>query len=411
MRKKPQRILRALLLGGFLLKYGGGIASAETLQYSYDAMHRLAQARAFQNGIVWEYRYDSANNRRVEQIAQAGACADNTVCNGDFAQQFTYWNGTDNATLVAGRTGQAAQVEKDSGNSDIQQLLPGVFEAGKTYRAVAWCKAAAGNACYFFLGDSNVAYGAAFEHEIRQEWGGNGDWQQISTPPLTLAHQERLNIYLYAGITDAAAYDDVRVEETTQYACPDRAVCNGAFERGFEYWTTTANAQLASGRTGNGIRTLKTPAGWSARQLLPGAFTAGMTYRATVWCKANAGTSCGLLFGDVNTLSGPAYEHTASQTVNGTGAWQQVAATVTLTHQERLNVMVFGGNDALYDDVQVQAVAPAVMLLSRSLSFVKSFGLHSPPSEKSSPSVPEPGMLLLFISGFVGIAALLRRRR
>ena len=145
MRKKPQRILRALLLGGFLLKYGGGIASAETLYYSYDAMHRLAQARAFQNGIVWEYRYDSVNNRRVEQITQAGACADNTVCNGDFAQQFTYWNGTDNATLVAGRTGQAAQVEKDSGNSDIQQLLPGVFEAGKTYRAVAWCKAAAGN--------------------------------------------------------------------------------------------------------------------------------------------------------------------------------------------------------------------------------------------------------------------------
>lgn len=144
-----------------------------------------------------------------------------TVCNGAFEQQFAFWGGTDNATLVSGRTGQAALVAKDSTNSDIQQLLPGLFEAGHTYRATAWCKVATGNAGRIFLGDSNLAYGPAYEHDERQDLPATGAWQQLSVT-VTFTHQEQMQMYLYGGST--IVYDDVQIAKIMPAASPLRTL-------------------------------------------------------------------------------------------------------------------------------------------------------------------------------------------
>ncbi|GAK50187.1 hypothetical protein U14_01414 [Candidatus Moduliflexus flocculans] len=256
-------------------------AHADTIRYRYDATQRLVQARAFQNGAVWEYRFELADNRAVQTISAAAACADRAVCNGNFEQQFSFWEGTDNATLISGHTGQAAFVAKDTANSDIQQLLPGIFEAGKTYRVTAWCKANTGNACRLFLGDSNLAFGAAYEHGIGQEWGGNGSWQHMSTPPLTLTHHELLNVFLYSDRVASVVYDDVQVEETAPHACAEFTVCNGDFERGFEYWFSLRNAQLTPGRTGGGVHIDSDADNSDIIHTIRGTFPPGATYRAT----------------------------------------------------------------------------------------------------------------------------------
>jgi len=106
-------------------------------------------------------------------------------------------------------------VSQDTINSDIAQLLPGVFESGKTYRASAWCLADAGERCRLFFGDSNLEYGAPYENAVTQSLWGNGSWQSISAS-LTLSHSERLNVFLYSPIGQVI-YDDVQVEEISSY--------------------------------------------------------------------------------------------------------------------------------------------------------------------------------------------------
>jgi hypothetical protein len=135
------------------------------------------------------------------------------VCNGDFEQEFSYWESTDNATIVSGRSGEGIEVAYDGANNDILQLLPGVFETDKTYRITAWCLAEIGEQCGLFFGDSNDTYGPPYEHAVWQWADGTGDWQEI-TAELTLSHEERLNVYLYSNVSGSAViYDDVQVEE------------------------------------------------------------------------------------------------------------------------------------------------------------------------------------------------------
>jgi len=127
--------------------------AAETIQYRYDAGNRLIRAQTFQRGVTWEYSYlhTLAENRSGQHIAATTACADRIVCNGNFEQGFAAWDGANNAALVAGYTGQGANVMLDTTDSNIFQNIPGVFEAGHTYRATARCFAANGRSCHLTL--------------------------------------------------------------------------------------------------------------------------------------------------------------------------------------------------------------------------------------------------------------------
>jgi len=75
----------------------------------------------------------------------------------------------------------------------------------------------------------------------------------MTTPPLTLAAPSSLAIWLYADRNGEATYDDVQIEEIAPSPCSDLTVCNGDFERGFEYWFSLNNSQLTAGRTGSGV--------------------------------------------------------------------------------------------------------------------------------------------------------------
>ncbi len=332
------------------------LAWADTTTYNYDAQGRLVQAKDFASGSIQKYVYDTIGNRRTAGTYGAVTCADRMVCNADFEDNFTEWSGADNAVLVTGHSGQGAQVWYDGLNSDIQQLLPGVFAGGATYRVTAWCKADTGSSCRMFLGDSNSIFGPGYEHTISQEWGGNGDWQLISTPPLTLTHDERLNVYVYGDQAGPAIYDDVQVEEVEPFVCPEHTVCNGDFERGFEYWDSVKNAVLIEGRNGGtGVQVNADGANGDIIQTLPGVFEGGGTYTATAWCKAAVGEYCRMFLGDSNVDFGPVYENVATQLLPGTGDWQQLEVTLTLSHDEHLQIYLYGwANTAVYDDVQVQ---------------------------------------------------------
>ena len=187
---------------------------AGTVEYSYDNMDRVIRTE-YDSGAMIKYGYDNVGNRLLEVVVtmSGGSCGDRTVCNGDFEQEFSYWESTDNAAIVPGRSGEGVDVAYDGANNDLLQLLPGVFETDTTYRITAWCLAEVGEQCGLFFGDSNDAYGDPYEHAVWQWADGTGDWQEIAAE-LTLSHEERLNVYLYSNVSGSAViYDDVQVEE------------------------------------------------------------------------------------------------------------------------------------------------------------------------------------------------------
>lgn len=287
----------------------------------------------------------------------ASACADLTICNGDFSQDKTYWQSADNALVIeTGRTGKGMQVQADGTNGDIWQLIPGTFTAGKTYRLSAWCKADAAQRCGIYLGDVNTEANAImYEHIARQWVEGTGDWQQL-TATMTLRHNERLNVYLYAPVGNVV-YDDVVLEEL---GCLDCSVCNGMFEEGLTAWQSTENASIAlnGGRIGNAVQVQDDSANGDISQLLPGVFVGGNTYEISVWCKANVGQQCGYFFGDENReANATMYEHVVREWRHGNGAWQHLRGQIYMNHDERMNVFLYApGGSVLYDDVTVTRV-------------------------------------------------------
>lgn len=324
---------------------------------------------------------------QVEDVT-AGVCNDRTVCNGDFEQGFYAWEGAENATLTSGQSGQGVRITHDEDNSDILQMLPGVFEAGGTYRVTAWCLAAPGELCKLFFGDANPEYGPAFEHAIWQWTEGTGDWQRLSHL-LTLSHEERLNVSLAAPQT-AAIFDDVQVEELSDTSCEARTVCNGDFELETTSWSSFDNATVVPGRSGQGVQVAFDGVNNDLFQLLPGVFAGGKTYRATAWCLAEEGEQCGLFLGDSNDEYGPPNEFIVNQWLEGDGTWQQMSVVLTLGHEERLNVYLYSpvsGSAVIYDDVQVEAVETYQLTVTKQgcgEGTVKGEGIYCDPDSEYS---------------------------
>ncbi|GAK54245.1 hypothetical protein U14_05524 [Candidatus Moduliflexus flocculans] len=202
----------------------------------------------------------------------------------------------------------------------------------------------------------------------------------------------------------------MQIEETAPYLCADLTICNGDFERGFEYWFSLKNSQLTPGRTGTGVHIDTDAKNSDIIQTIPGTFPTGATYRATAWCNASAGTTCQLFFGDSNVVNGPAYEHAGRHRLAGNGDWQQLSVTIAFTHQEQMQVYLYGGTGSVYDDVQITQVTPAPAAASSMMMTARE---AAPETEAAPQPVPEPGMLALFGLGAAGLACLWRyvRRR
>ena len=297
----------------------------------------------------------------IERIPDT-TCADRTLSNGDFELGLHSWWSIENATVATGRRGQGVRVMNDGTNGDIFQFLEGVFAAGKTYRASAWCLADAGEECGLYLGDANTWYNPpAHEREASTFVPGTGGWQPLSVL-LTLDEAERLSVYLYSKTPGSAViYDDVRVEEV----CTG-GVCNGDFSQGLAYWESTANATLAAGRSGQGVQVMADGANSDIIQLLPGVFEGGKRYRLNAWCKALHGQRCGIFLGDANTLLNPGqYESEIRVWRWGAGDWQPLSADLTLAQDERLNVYLYAPiGSVLYDDVTIAPLYSLTVTLS-----------------------------------------------
>ena len=283
---------------------------------------------------------------------QTSCCDGPALCNGDFEQGLSYWAAyQDSLDMVPGRSGQGLEID----GYLAYQSLPGLFEGGKTYEAAAWCAAAPGAVCQLGFGDMGaVSDPNNYENVARTPIAGNGTWQRIRLA-LTLSHDEYVQVSLENHAAGSAvAFDDVRVQETT--ACVS-GVCNGDFEDGLDFWSAyQATIASVSGRSGQGLAVT----GFLAYQDLPGVFLGGHTYQATVWCAAQPGEYCKIFFGDGGAVSDPAnYEQTVTHYVEGTGSWQPLSATLSLTHDERLDIDVYAvtaGSTVSYDDMSVTEI-------------------------------------------------------
>ena len=294
-------------------------------------------------------------------------CAVKTVCNGNFEQGLARWGSLENAELTTGRAGVGLVVKNDGANSDVSQFMKpsatlanNVFAAGQWYQVTAWCKAAVGTKCGLYLGDANTWYNPpAYQRETRRFFAGTGDWQKISAE-LFLDKPEILSVYLYAPTAGSAvAYDDVAVQPLA--ACPERAICNGDFEQTYAFWSGTENANLTTGRTGMGLRITQDAANSDSYYRLSGVFPGGATYRVRAWCLADAGEECRLFFGDANTNYGAPYEHVGTQILPGNGQWQQLTATVALTHDEVMGINLYNktpNSAVIYDDITIETLQP-----------------------------------------------------
>jgi len=324
------------------------------------------------------------------RLEPAPACPPKTVCNGEFEFGLSKWSSTENATLVPGRTGTGVRVTADTNNSDIYQFMKpnaklsaNVFPAGKWYQATAWCKAEVGADCGMFLGDANTLYNPpAYQREVRRFFKGTGAWQQISVE-LYLDKPEILSVYLYAPTPGKAAiYDDVLVRELP--SCPERTLCNGDFEWGYAQWISPENVNLIDGRNGVGALVSNDAGNSDLWLLLPGTFKGGTTYRATAWCLADVGEECRLMLGDANTTNGAPYENVAYQILPGNGQWQKLSATLTLTHDERLDFYVYAKypkSQVLYDDLALESLQPHLLWNRGTTGQAQSWTVHPPTSQ------------------------------
>ncbi len=142
--------------------------------------------------------------------------------------------------------------------------------------------------------------------------------------------------------------------------CQNNTLCNGDFEQHLKFWQSTHNVKLTDGLSDKGILVSHDYKNSDIYQTINGLFHAGKSYRVTAWCLADIGEQCGLFFGDANRLENPApYEHTAGQTLWGTGNWQQLSVQLTLNHEERMDVYVYSkilGSAVIYDDVRLEEV-------------------------------------------------------
>ncbi|AFZ20575.1 carbohydrate-binding protein [Allocoleopsis franciscana] len=135
-----------------------------------------------------------------------------------FEQGTDLWNKTEKFISTEGRTGKGIQVsyfdKTEKFAARIHQRMPVMFKSGKTYRASTWCKADEKAICQIWLGDSGSNSTPAYEHEVSDRRQGNGKWQHLTTPPLTMHHDEDMYLYLYSiNFGTSATYDDILLEE------------------------------------------------------------------------------------------------------------------------------------------------------------------------------------------------------
>jgi hypothetical protein len=118
---------------------------------------------------------------------------------------------------ITGRTGRGLQVsylDKAEERGARSFRLPGDFKAGKTYQASVWCKANREAKCMLFFGDDKKDDTKAYEHEDLSEREGDGKWQQLTTRPIKMRHDERMSVYVYSPVPGTSAtYDDILVKE------------------------------------------------------------------------------------------------------------------------------------------------------------------------------------------------------
>lgn len=158
------------------------------------------------------YLYSKAEGHSVayDEIQVAEVLCD-MLCDSGFEEGLDFWKSIENVSITDnGRSGRGLRVDYDEENADVWQLLPGIFEAGTTYKASVWCKAFVGDECGIFLGDAQKLFNPpAYENSTQEFIEGNGDWQQLSIT-LTLTKDEQMQIFLYSNTLGASVIYSVR---------------------------------------------------------------------------------------------------------------------------------------------------------------------------------------------------------
>lgn len=145
-------------------------------------------------------------------------CPDRSVCNGDFEEGLAYWGRYyTSASVIPARSGQGMHIHWNKPQSVVYQVLPGVFEAGKTYEATAWFQAESNETCQLSFGDGFIVNdpenNPSGENEASQALTGNGAWQQLRVE-LTLSRDERMQITLSSSNAGGTVlFDDIQVRE------------------------------------------------------------------------------------------------------------------------------------------------------------------------------------------------------
>ncbi|MBU1785274.1 MAG: hypothetical protein KKG95_08065, partial [Candidatus Omnitrophica bacterium] len=144
------------------------------------------------------------------------------------------------------------------------------------------------------------------------------------------------------------------------------AITNAGFESGLEGWGVSGNAEeVSDSYSGGSAAKVYYVSGTNhsiSRRV--GKLKGGSTYTVRVMFKAEAGVTGSLFFGDVLA---PAYENDVFVKKEGNGEWQELEATVTLSHDDDMCVYVYGnkhgvapqaGDYVIYDRVQITGDGP-----------------------------------------------------
>lgn len=304
------------------------------------------------------------------------------VCNGDFETNLNDWkiSGNENVVFYDEDRGNVLSLNQDDKNSDIYQHIPTISIANnKTYTLSVDCKAGVGSECGIFLGDANNNNGPAYENQTSLFKPGTGDWQTLYKT-ISLTKDENLDAYLYAKKGNVL-YDNIKITTSSIgqdfYSQQGQKILNynlqnydfgwkmdkadivksqfkyPKYQYGYDSYTGTYKDVCVSNCYKNynpdadsiEIRPLG-----KASQKITEMLQVGKTYLVKTTCKAQIGDNCKVFFGDTDN-----YENVVYKKSEGTGQWQTITMTKTLTKDEVMSLYVYGGenNNIFYKDLTV----------------------------------------------------------
>ncbi len=297
---------------------GGLLTARGTDSFQYDELQRLSYARTY--GVQGEdtqqwFLYDRGGNRIQEDYLYNGGA--NAIVKPD--------------ELIAWRTTYATNDLPGS----VTGLAPGTAQASPTAGTVTGSLTTGATGSYDDLG------------RMTQVWAIPGQTSSLTQwvyDPSGRVVKETVNGVATRFLLDA---EGLRFERIATDGTPIYTVYGFHREPLAQYVCPLGNVHTGS----KAVQIFHKTGTNSALSRYLGSFAAGDTVTASVWVYAPVNTLAQVFLGNVTSNGYTNYDNSKMVRVSGTGAWQQVTITWTMSHADWMWFYIYGDTNGVAPDL------------------------------------------------------------